>query len=603
MSHEDDEVEPDEDGSAALGPLVAETPDPQLTALLEHLREQRGFDFTGYKSASLARRIGRRMAAAGVGSYEDYQDRLSVDPGEFDALFDTVLINVTAFFRDADAWEHLRTEVLPRLLARRTGRLRVWSAACASGQEPYSLAVLLAEALGPEEFADRVKIYATDVDEVALATARNGLYDEREVAGVPEQTLARWFEPVGDRFQVRKELRRAVIFGRNDLIQDAPISHIDLLLCRNALMYFNAQTQAQIVRRLHFALEPHGVLFLGKAEMLLSHPDLFQPLELRRRFFRKVVGEPRRVAMPLTGAAPADAVPPEDLSRLWEEALLQAPAAQVVIGRDGVLVASNRRAQSLFAIGPRDAGRPFHDLEMSYKPVELRSSIEQVLAARAPLWLRDLSWQRVGQRPVSLDVQVVPLLTSDGEVLGVTVIFNDVTRYRELQDQLEQANQHLEAAYEELQSTNEELETMNEELQSTNDELNSSNEELRLRTAEVGELAHFLEAVLGGLRAGVAVLDDDLRVLAWNERAADLWGVRDDEALGRPMGDLDIGLPFDRLRPLLVAHANGLPAEDVVRVEAVNRRGRTVDLDVAVSPLRRGGAGADGAIVVMTVVG
>jgi two-component system, chemotaxis family, CheB/CheR fusion protein len=152
-----------------------------------------------------------------------------------------------------------------------TETLRVWGAGCASGEEAYTLAILLTEMLGPAEVRDRVKIYATDVDEEALTHARHGSYSERKVRGVPTDLLDRYFDLTGGRYVFRKDLRRSVIFGRNDLVQDAPISRIDLLVSRNALMYFNAETQARILTRFHFALANTGVLFLGKAEMLLSH--------------------------------------------------------------------------------------------------------------------------------------------------------------------------------------------------------------------------------------------------------------------------------------------------------------------------------------------
>jgi two-component system, chemotaxis family, CheB/CheR fusion protein len=611
--------------------------DPHFEILLRYLKEQRGFDFTGYKRQSLVRRVRRRMTTVGIERFDEYQDHLALHPQEFTELFDTVLINVTDFFRDADAWEFMRTEVVPALLRTQSGTLRVWSAGCAGGQEAYSLAITLAEALGEDEFRGRVKIYATDVDQDALAHARAATYSAAAVQSVPPELLERYFEQSGQGFVIRKELRRAVIFGRNDLVQDAPISHIDLLVCRNTLMYFNAETQARIVRRLHFALKPDGVLFLGKAEMLLSHPELFQPFELKRRYFRKVA---RIAAEPVTGsgqrmrpAAPDDGSP---LGRLREEALQAAPAAQVVITLSGQLAASNRRAEMLFGVGARDIGRPFQDLEVSYRPIELRSHVEHALRECQPVWVREVEWRRPGAEPVWLDVQVVPLLGQSSELLGTTVVFNDVTRHRELQQELESTNRQLEAAYEELQSTNEELETTNEELQSTveelettneelqstneeletmneelqsmNDELNASNEELRLRTLEVDELNHFMEAVLSSLGTGIAVVDAGLTVLAWNPRAEDLWGVRTDEAVGRSLADLDIGLPLAPLRPLV--RARFLPDDDgaeaavdrVVRVQAVNRRGRQVEVDVAVSALRRDGAPPTGAVLVMRVV-
>ncbi len=172
------------------------TPNPSFETLLAHLKEARAFDFTGYKRSSLVRRVDRRMAQVGITDYLDYLDFLQVHPDEFTALFNTILINVTSFFRDPDAWDFLQTECLPALLATRhpDAPVRVWSAGCASGEEAYTLAMVLAETLGPDQFRERVKIYATDVDDQGLAQARQGTYSERVVAGVPADLLARYFE-------------------------------------------------------------------------------------------------------------------------------------------------------------------------------------------------------------------------------------------------------------------------------------------------------------------------------------------------------------------------------------------------------------------------
>src|SRR5690349_8100451 len=218
--------------------------DESFEDLIKYLKESRNFDFSGYKRSSLARRVNRQMQDSGITSYDEYRDFLEIHPEEFTTLFNTILINVTGFFRDVDAWTYLRETAIPELL--RNGgrdRIRVWSAGCAGGQEAYSLAICLAEALGQSEFRRRVKIYATDVDEEALIDARQAVYSERELTGVPIELRDRYFERSGERWSFTKDLRRSVIFGRNDLIANAPISHIDLLVCRNTLMYFNAETQ------------------------------------------------------------------------------------------------------------------------------------------------------------------------------------------------------------------------------------------------------------------------------------------------------------------------------------------------------------------------
>jgi two-component system, chemotaxis family, CheB/CheR fusion protein len=262
----------------------------ELEALLDYLKRSRGFDFTGYKRSSLARRIQKRMQMVGIERYSDYLDYLEVRPDEFSHLFNMILINVTAFFRDPPAWDYLSEEILPRILADKGPQdlIRVWSAGCASGEEVYSLAMVLAEAVGLEGMRERVKIYATDADEEALTTARHATYSQRDLQAVPPNLLEKYFEKASQRCLFHKDLRRSVIFGRHDLIQDAPISRVDLLVCRNVLMYLNAETQGRILDRFHFALQHGGFLFLGKAEMLLTHANTFTPVDLKRRFFVKV---------------------------------------------------------------------------------------------------------------------------------------------------------------------------------------------------------------------------------------------------------------------------------------------------------------------------
>jgi two-component system CheB/CheR fusion protein len=264
--------------------------DPTFEALLVYIKESRGFDFTGYKRSSVMRRVTRRMNQVGIADYHDYLDYLQVHPDEFTTLFNTILINVTGFFRDAEAWEHLAGEIVPQLIESKPAGepVRIWSAGCASGEEAYTLAMMLAELMGVDAFRDRVKIYATDVDEEQLNEARQASYTEQQIEAVPAGLRERYFEGNNGRHTFRKDLRRSVIFGRNDLVQDAPISRIDLLVCRNTLMYFNAETQSRILTRFHFALADGGVLFLGKAEMLLSHGNLFSPADLKRRIFRRV---------------------------------------------------------------------------------------------------------------------------------------------------------------------------------------------------------------------------------------------------------------------------------------------------------------------------
>ncbi|MEU7526296.1 CheR family methyltransferase [Saccharothrix sp. NPDC042600] len=605
-------------------------PDRDFEEVLRYLKESRGFDFTGYKRTSLMRRVRHRMNEVGIDNHVDYIDHLQVNADEFNALFNTILINVTGFFRDADAWGFLRDEIIPTLLAERgpDDPVRVWSAGCASGEEAYSLAMALTEALGVERFRQRVKIYATDVDEDALTHARHATYGERELQGVPPELVAKYFEPLNGRHAFRKDLRRSVIFGRNDLVQDAPISRIDLLVCRNTLMYFNQETQAKILNRFHFALVPRGVLFLGKAEMLLSHGRIFDPIDLKRRVFRKTAGSIVSGGHFVTHALVQDRrIDVGGLDQIRELAFSASPVAQVVVTGDDVLALANQQAETLFGLGPKDVGRPLRDLDLSYRPVELRGYVEQVRAERRALRVKEVEWLRSPGASLWLEVHLNPLIASDNTVLGVSIVFHDVTTARRLLDDLEYANRQLESAYEELQSTNEELETtneelqstveelettneelqstneeletMNEELQSTNDELQVINDTLRERSLELDQVNEFLESILTSLRAGVIVLDTGMRVLAWNRGAEELWGVRRDEAEGEHLLNLDIGLPVADLRPVVRQALTDASFLTEVKLDAINRKGREVVVRVVCSSLRSNSGEPNGAILVM----
>lgn len=267
--------------------MAADDQSPAFERLLEHLRETRGIDFTGYKRSTLMRRTGKRMRQLGAASFEAYLDYLTARPDELEHLLDIVLINVTEFFRDPAAWQALAEAFLPALLAEKgeDEPIRVWSAGCATGEEAYSLAILLAEALGIARFRERVELFATDLDEDALWRARQATYPAEELVHVPEALKERYFTLSAGRYAFRSDLRRRVTFGRHNLVEDAPISRLDLLTCRNTLMYFTGEMQGRVMERFHLALRPGGLLMLGRAETMRAHVRLFRPLDPKARIF------------------------------------------------------------------------------------------------------------------------------------------------------------------------------------------------------------------------------------------------------------------------------------------------------------------------------
>jgi two-component system, chemotaxis family, CheB/CheR fusion protein len=628
VAEEDSSRESDEstgeDVSLEFPPVES---DPEWPALLQYLLEERGFDFHGYKPASLSRRIRKRMQSVGLTSFTAYQDYLQAHPGEFATLFNTILINVTSFFRDPPAWEAVRTKAIPEIMAGKSPEdpIRAWSAGCASGEEAYTLAIILAEVMGVEEFQRRVKIYATDVDDDALNAARHATYSARHVEGVPPDLLVKYFDESDGIYTFRKDLRRQVIFGRHDLINDAPISRVDLLACRNTLMYLSSETQARVLSRLHFALNDGGFLLLGRAETLIAQGHSFVSVDLKRRLSRKGA---RRSVRDLPFPISERALHEDGADgRLHHAALEASPVAQLVVDSGGELALANERARELFGLRKDDVGRPLRDLQLSYRPIELRSLIDRVDSERRPLVVKEIEWRgRLGELRW-LDLSIAPVLDRGGGVSGTVLTFNDATLHRQLQRELEQSHQELETAYEELQSTNEELETtneelqstveelettneelqstneeletMNEELQSTNEELQTLNDELRQRGEDLNTSNAFLESVLSSLKSGVIVVDNEFRILAWNHQAVELWGLRQEEVDGRHLLNLDIGLPLEQIRPLLRSCMGGDGNGQVVTLDAVNRRGRTIRCQVTCTPLASGNDTVRGAILAM----
>jgi two-component system CheB/CheR fusion protein len=613
--------------------MCAADSDAEFRVLLDYLKRNRGFDFTGYKWSSLYRRIRKRMQTVHIEGFSEYTDYLEVHPEEFAFLFNTILINVTGFFRDVAAWEYLRQEVLPRILGGKgtADPIRVWSAGCASGEEAYSIAMMLAESMGPDAFQCRVKIYATDVDEEALIQGRQGSYDEKTLESVPATLRDKYFERSGSHFVIRNGLRRAVVFGRHDLLQDAPISRIDLMLCRNTLMYFNAEAQGRILARLHYALNGGGsFLFLGRAEMLLLHAHLFTPVDIRFRIFTKIPQPtPRNGLAILPQPEPVDAATDPEIQHLQlrDRAFGAAPIAVLVVDREGRLTWATTHARSLFGLAPQDMGRPFQDLEVSYRPLELRSIIQRATEERRPVNVPDVERLGPSGEVQYFDVQVVPLQDARGHPAGTSIIFTNMTRLQQLRGEITRVTQERETAYEELQSaneelettneelqstveelqttneelqsTNEELETMNEELQSTNEELRTSNEEARLRTEELVQLNGFLDSILSSVRLGVVVVCEQLRVRLWNDRAEDMWGLRAEEVLGKPLVSLDIGLPVRELEAPLRAVFSGEATSQETTLEAVNRRGMPIRCRITFAPRRDRMGSAPGLVLLM----
>jgi two-component system CheB/CheR fusion protein len=608
--------------------------DLSLTEIVQELANRCALDLRGYKHGTLQRRMRKRMQQLSVSSYSDYLDLIRRTPGEANELLNTVLINVTEFFRDAPAWEALRTSVLPALLARLQpgDAFRAWCPACASGEEPYSVAILLAEHFGKRLSEQEIKIYATDIDEEALNSARRGEYPWERLRRVRPEWREKYFTGSGATARLVRKVRRMVIFGRSNVLSGAPISHCSLVVCRNLLIYLDTASQREIMKRLHYALDPDGVLFLGKAESKLSDSQVFQSIHARWRIFRKLApgqnagtraGAGREVRSMV--ARKSHEIERELRNhRLQERYILESvQSALILLDASDVILTHNDGAARIWSLGGDSLdGQPIHSTPIAAKCPELRSRLEE--ARRNPqetvVFRTKLRNQADGRDHVIV-INLRAMLDDSRQRTGTVMHCDDVTHQdapRDNSQQLESTgeelrstNEELETANEELRSTNEELETTNEELQSTNEELETANEELQSLNEELEnmneEFEHRTKAMhehterytesLRSLPFPVMLLDRKEKVQLWNSAAQKLLGIGSSSVAGVDFRQMP--LP-ESLRKIFLRRCQAVllrQEASVLRNQRVKEKGRD-SYDVHFAPVSHGEAGMDGVLVI-----
>jgi two-component system CheB/CheR fusion protein len=551
-----------------------------LQAIFAALALKTGNDFSQYKPATLHRRIQRRMQVAGTASLPDYLAYLAESPEETRLLMKDLLISVTEFFRDPDAFEGLVAQLGQELTRDGEDRdpVRVWVPGCATGEEAYSIAILLRERLDAAGSSRRVLIFATDIDSAALMEAKAGRYAEGALRNVSQQRLARFFTPDGAFHRVGKDLRNMCMFSIQNILRDPPFSSLHLISCRNVFIYLEAELQRKLVPLFHFALKPGGLLFLGSSEGLASRTELFEPLDKVSRVFRRREVQPRPLLdFPLGGQSPqarfrsaqkpTGGTPPFTASGLFERMLLEdyVPASAIVNEMGDVLFCAGRIGRFLQPA----LGAPSNNLLESTTGTfrrELRGLLAK--AARDPraaqCVLRHDSGQgeetlRISVRPMpgleresglfALVIQVEPGSGPIGERPGpgegehalLDQMDQELRAARvELQttvEELESTNEELRASNEELQSSNEELQTSQEELQSVNEELTTTNSELHQKVKELFDANSDLQNLLVCTEIGTIFLDTELRITRFTPSAIDLYGLIEGD-LGRSVLNL-----------------------------------------------------------------
>jgi len=599
------------------------TKDVPLKDLLQELAEHRGFDFRGYKKTTLERRFRKRMFQLNIGTYAEYGEYIRNNADEANELLNTILINVTEFFRDPPAWEILRNEILPPVLKplKPGASFRAWSAGCASGEEAYSVAIILSEFFGPRIPEYDIKIYATDIDDDALTTARRGEYSAEALRRVRPEWRNKYFYGKG-MLRVNREVRRLVIFGKSNLGHDAPISHVDLLLCRNLLIYFDSELQTQILARLHYALEPNGILFLGKSESQLTNSTQFRRLNARWRIFQRITPattSEARVAE-LDGeedmALSDEAHHELDVLRTQHRYMMETLRLGVLsLSTDDTIVQHNTSMLVLYGLTPMDlAGRRLHDTDLFTRMPELGVQLQASRLNNETV--RFQNRVKVGGDEHLLEVTLRPLMDDHGTRTGTLLYCEDVTVQEKLQttieelestsEELQSANEELETTNEELQSTNEELETTNEELQSTNEELETTNEELQSlneelettnqeleeRSKDLDQINSLYGQTLEKIRLPVLLVNPERNIEFWNSMALRLFGFKSKPPIEFQLEQLP--LP-ETLRSMIMRRSRGvLMRQRAMVARNVELPGKLYPLvDIHFSPVERDDRGKD----------
>ena len=580
-------------------PAIATTEDSEpalpaepLERIFALLQKRTRHDFSLYKRSTLNRRIGRRIAIHELDTLDRYADFLEKNDHEIDLLFKELLIGVTSFFRDAPVWEKLASTTLPALMAQHSAghELRAWVVGCSTGEEAYSLAMVFKEAVAQQEsFRDyTLQIFATDLSPEAIATARRGRYPASITQQMSAERVARFFSARDDGYQINNDIRDMVLFAEQDLVLDPPFTKLDILCCRNLLIYFDTSLQRRLMPLFHYSLRKDGILLLGSAETTGTFNHLFTPIDSRLRIYRREAGVRSggvnflmNSVPPLSPVAVENAVSSSDaphnnnLQEAADHVLLQvyAPAAVLVNGSGDILYISGRTGKYLEPAAGK-ANWNVHAMARDGLRAPLATAIADALKHNEPIHLHGLRVQLPGGGEQNVDVTVQALnepVTLRGMAM---IVFRDVdpitpgkrkrkadltaeaTHEAELQrcrDEIQNLREEARATREELQSANEELQSANEELTTSKEEMQSMNEELQTINAELqtklDDLAlaqSDMKNLLNSIEIAILFLDHELHVRRYTDRAAKLINIREVD-IGRPFSDLTTMLEYPDL--------------------------------------------------------
>jgi two-component system CheB/CheR fusion protein len=621
----------------------ARLPEADLKQVFRLLQQAHDVDFTHYKPSTVERRIRRRMAVHKASSLSEYVSLLREDPDETEQLYGEILIRVTGFFRDPEVFEVLRRDAAPELLRSRdnTSPVRIWVPGCATGEEVYSLAILMHEVSGELGVNCPVQIFGTDVSEVAVDRSRLGVYPETIAAEVSPERLRRFFTRTEGGYRISKAIRDCCVFARQNVTKDPPFSRLDLVSCRNVMIYLGAVLQRKVMSIFHYSLRPNGYLLLGSSETIGSFGDLFSVVDRKHKIYRKRAAA-SRLSVDFEPSAPRERaervrmeeeiVSPVNVFREADRVMLSRYSPPGVLINENMEVLQFRGRTSLF-LEPPSGAASFNVLKMAREGLlaELRAAIHASRKKDEPVRREGIRVKTNGSSTL-VSLEVIPFATStkeryqiilfeealpdpatgkrrrskvpEEESRGLARLKRELEATREylqsiieeqeaMNEELRSANEEIQSSNEELQSTNEELETAKEELQSSNEELTTLNEELENRNEELAEANNDLINLLGSVDLPILMLDSQLRIRRFNGGAQRVFNLIVGD-VGRPLDDLKLALDVNDLRELIIGVIDEL---EVREREVQDRAGRNYMLRIR--PYRTMENKIDGAVLVL----
>lgn len=564
-----------------------------LEELLNQIFKSTGYDFKNYKEATLSRQVARRITALQMTDPAEYLKFATDNDKELSELQKSFLISVTAFSRDPDAWVELR-KILEKIIRGKQprDRIRIWVPGCATGEEVYSIAYEMAEILGARLGLYNIKVFGTDIDQNAAEVARRGFYPAAALANLEQNVVENYFDPEGDGYKVKKHIREMVMFARHDLVQDPPFLKMDLISCRNVLIYLKQSFQDRLFSVFHYALNKEGYLFLGKSESVTQGNKLFEPVHNKHKLYRRGSGDGKRV-LPISQAdIPAPKVFKSKSGRRPDREFVRRKLGDVYLPPSMLI---NDRLEPVHLVGDIRRYLNFPDGPADFTVTsllgievrsEVRALLQQCFRTKSEVVGHPITLQIDGEvervRPVLRYVDIEDLsepgvlmtlepvsgsrlLDGEAEAEALDAAsrneLNDLRRelegtrehmqalVEELEtsnEELESLNEELQASSEELQSSNEELETINEELQASNEELATANEELEAKSSEIVEMNDALLNIQNSVNMAILVVDPKLKVLRYTPMAVKIFGVMDSD-IGQPLTTLPCYLNIEGL--------------------------------------------------------